>query len=175
MFPELNMENAASLIGQVATVALIVVATRWLIGAKGAQLPRTRDGTNVYGIKWQMRTFGLALGVFSALLSTWAWHDRRSVDLVILVIPLVFLVIGIWLASGLVTTDQNGITKKVLWRSRSIRWGDITEVRLHKRDGGAIELRAGSRKLIIDSRFVAPQHLLNEIADHTQLQPTQAS
>jgi len=41
---------------------------------------------------------------------------------------------------------------------------------VHKKQGGAIELRSGSQKLVIDSRFDAFQHLLNEIEDRTQLQ-----
>jgi hypothetical protein len=79
-----------------------------------------------------------------------------------------FALLAFWLAiSGSVTTDQNSITKKGLWRSHSFRWGDITEIRLHNKQGEAIELRAGSQKLMIDSRFVAFQHLLTEIEDHT--------
>ena len=46
---------------------------------------------------------------------------------------------------------------------------------MHKKRGEAIELRAGSEKIIIDSRFVAFQHLLNEIEDHTQLRAIEAS
>lgn len=58
--------------------------------------------------------------------------------------------------SGVVLTDQNGITKKSLWKSQVFRWEEIPQVQVHKRDAGAIELRAGSRRLIVDSRFVAP-------------------
>ena len=80
--------------------------------------------------------------------------------------------LGLWMAIGVsVTTDEIGITRKNLWHSTLIRWDDITEIRLHKRDGGAIELRAGAQKLIIDVRFMARQHLLNEIVAHTRLQP----
>jgi hypothetical protein len=76
------------------------------------------------------------------------------------------------MASGSVRTNRTGITKKVLWHSRSLRWNEITEVLLRKKDIGAIELRAGSRKLIIESRFNAFQHLLNEIKDQTKLEPS---
>jgi len=62
-----------------------------------------------------------------------------------------------------------------LWRSLSFQWQDITEVRLHKKQGGAIELRSGAQKLVIDSRFDAFQHLLNEIEKHTQMHPIAAS
>ena len=84
---------------------------------------------------------------------------------------MVFALMGLWLGSGAVTTNQSGITKSVIWHSRSFRWDDITEIRLHKNDGGAIDLRAGKQKLIIDVRFVARQHLLTEIIARTKLQP----
>ena len=166
------MENAANFILQVATVALIVIATRWLFGAKGRQVPKIRDGASVYGIKWQWRAVGLAGGIFWVAVSIWSSHDLHSrPDGVLIAITVVFVTIGLWLASGSVTTNHTGITKKALWRSCSFHWGDITEIRLHKKQGGAIELRAGSQKLVIDSRFDAFQHLLNEIEDRTQLQP----
>jgi hypothetical protein len=166
------MQKSISFIVQVATVALIVIASRWLFSARGAALPRTHDGSSIYGIKWQWRVVGLAGGAFWVIVSIWSWHDRHSrPDGVLIAITLVFLTVGLWLASGSVTTNQTGITKRVLWRSRFFPWKDITELRVHKRQGGAIELRAGSEKLIIDSRFVGFQHLLNEIEDHTRLQP----
>jgi hypothetical protein len=166
------MQKSISFIVQVATVALIVIATRWLFGARGAALPRTRDGTSIYGIKWQWRAVGLAGGAFWVIVSIWSWHDQHSrPDGVLIAITVVFLTAGLWLASGSVTTSQTGITKRVLWRSRSFPWKDITEIRLHKKQGGAIELRAGSEKLVIDARFDAFQHLLSEVEDRTQLQP----
>ena len=76
---------------------------------------------------------------------------------------------GLWLASGSVITDQAGLTKRVLWYSHSFRWSEITEIRLPKKQAGGIELRAGSRKLLIDFRFNALRHLLDEIERHTGL------
>ncbi len=166
----LTMQNSASFILQVAIVALIVIATRWLFGAKGAQLPRTRDGTSIYGIKRQWRAVGLAGGVFAIVLSMWSWHDMHRPEWVLIAISVTFVILALWLASGSVTTNQTGITKRVLWYSRSFQWKDITEIRVHKKQGVAIELRSGSQKLVIDSRFDAFQHLLNEIEDRTQLQ-----
>ncbi len=40
-----------SVLGSIATVALIAIATRWLSSAKGLQLPKTHDGISVYGIE----------------------------------------------------------------------------------------------------------------------------
>jgi hypothetical protein len=166
------MGSSLSIIGQVATVALIVIATRWVFGAKGANFPRTHDGANVYGIKWQWRVLGFAGGAFWIVLSICSLHDRRSTYWTFIIVSAVFVLIGLWIASGAVTTDQNSITKRVLWHSQSFRWCDITELRLHTKQGGTIELRAGPRKLVIDSRFVAFQHLLKEIEYQTKLQPT---
>lgn len=161
-----------SVVGSIAAVALIVIATRWLSAAKGAQLPKAREGASIYGIKWQWRTVGLVGGVFWVAVSIWSWRDLHSrPDGVLIAITLAFVSVGLWVASGSVTTNQTGITKRSLWHSRYFQWKDITEIRLHKKQGGAIELRSGSQKLIIDSRFDAFQHLLNEIQDRTQLQP----
>lgn len=164
------MESSSlSFIGSIATVALTAIAIRWVLGAKGAQLPKTQDGTSVYGIKWQWRAIGISAGVFCLALLIWSWHDLHRPDGVLVVLSLTFATIGIWLASGSVSTNQTGITKRFLWHSRSLRWDEVTEVRLHTKQGGAIEVRAGSQKLVIDPRFDAFQHLLKEIEDHTSL------
>ena len=165
-----------SAVGSAASVALIVVATRWLSEVKGAQFPRTRGGACVYGIKWQWRAVGLAGGIFWVILSIWSWRDLNHPGRTLLAaITVAFVAAGLWIGSGSVTTNRTGITKTALGRSRSFQWSDITEIRLHTKQGGAIELRAGAQKLVIDSRFVAFQHLLKEIEDQTQLQPAAAS
>jgi hypothetical protein len=165
-----------SVIGSIAAVTLIAVATRWLTAAKGSALPKTRDGTSVYRIKWQWRAVGLVGGVFWVAVSIWSWREQRSrPDGVLIGITAACVIAGLWLASGSVTTNHVGITKKGLWHSHSFHWKDITEVRLHKKQGGAVELRSGAQKLIIDSRFDAFQHLLNEIEDHTEMHPTATS
>ncbi len=160
-----------SIVGSIATVALIAIATRWVSGAKGSQLPKTRDGASIYGIKWQWRAVGFAGGLFAVVMSVWSWHDLHCPEWGLIAISVTFLILSVWLASGSVTTNQSGITKSGLWYSRSFQWKEITEVRLHKKQGGAIELRSGARKLIVDTRFNAFQHLLTEIEDRTQLQP----
>jgi hypothetical protein len=155
-----------SVLDSTATVAVIVVATRWMVGVKGAQLPKSKNGTNVYGIKWHIRALGFAAVILSVAFSVWSQQEQHHVERE-LVMAIVFFLLGVWPVS----TTQTSITKKVLWRSLCFRWDQVTEVRLHKRDGGAIELRAGLRKLIVDSRFVACEHLLSEIRRRTQLQP----
>jgi hypothetical protein len=156
----------------IATVSLIAFVTRWLFNSKGTQLPKTHDGSSVYGIKWQWRVIGIGGGVFWIIISIWFWLDQRSrPDGVLISITFAFLTLGLWLSSGSITTNREGITKRGLWYSRSFRWKEVTEIRLHEKQGGAIELHSGARKLVIDSRFDALYHLLNEIEDHTQMHP----
>ena len=151
-----------------AIVALIATATRWLFNAKGDQKPTFRNGAHVYGLKWQIRMVSYAAAVLFLLLGIEGVRQdlgsaRWTID---------FLFAGaavacLWFGSGVVLTDQNGITKKSLWKSQVLRWEEISQVQVHKRDAGAIELLAGSRRLIVDSRFVAPASLLREIEDRT--------
>ena len=81
----------------------------------------------------------------------------------------------LWIASGSLTSNQLAITKKGLWRSHTLGWSDITEIRLHEKQSGAIELRADSHKLVIDFRTIAFEHLLCEIEDCTHLQSSRSS
>src|ERR1700722_7392879 len=161
-----------SVIGSIATVALISFATRWLATSNDAQVPKVRDGTSVYGIKWPWQAVGLAGGAFGIGLSIWSWRDLHRPEWGLVAISVTFVTLGFWVASGSVTTSRAGITKTVLWASRSFRWCDITEIRLLKKDVGAIELRAGSQKLVNRFRFVAFQHLLKEIEARTKLHPS---
>jgi hypothetical protein len=170
------MGNVISIILQASGIALTIGAMRWLFAAKGPLVPRTRDDTNLYNIKWQWRAVGVVGGVFWITLSGWVWLDRRSrPDGTLIALTLIFVAIGIWISRGSVTTNQTGVTKKGLMRSRTFTWGEITEIRLHQKQGGAIELRAGSQKLVIDFRVIAFEHLLHEIEDRTHLQSSEVS
>ena len=167
------MHGLLSIVGSIATVALITIASRLVLGAKGTLLPKNRDGTNVYGVKWQWRALGIVGDIFWLGLFMWAWWDRHSrPDGILIAMAIAFVITGVYLAIGSVITDQNGITKKWLWYSRSFQWKQITEIRLHNKQGGAIELRSGTKKLVIDFRLNAFQHLLNEIISRTQMEPT---
>jgi hypothetical protein len=161
-----------SILSSIITVTLIAVATRWLATAKGSDVPKTRDGISSYRIKWQWRAVGLIGGFFWITVCIWASRDLHSRPNGVLIgITVAFVAAGLWIGSGSVSTDQTGITKKRFWGNRSFQWKEITEICLHEKQGGAIELRAGPRKLVIDSRFDAFQHLLNEIENRTQMQP----
>jgi hypothetical protein len=118
-----------SVAGSIASIALIVVAARWLFCAKGPSLPRNLNGTSVYAIKWQWRAVGFAGAVFWVVVSVWSWHDLHSrPDGVLIAITVAFVTSGFWLSSGSVSTNRACITKTVLWSSRSLQWGDITEI-----------------------------------------------
>jgi hypothetical protein len=162
-------------VSSAVTVALIVALTRWLSDVKGASLPTIRDGISRYQIKWQWRALSVVVVSFWSGVVIWSWHGLLHPDMVLVSMAVAFILGSFWLASGSVSTNVNGITKRVLWRSHFFRWADITEVRMYKKQGDALELRAGSQKMIIDSRFVAFQHLLNEIERHTQRRAIEAS
>lgn len=166
------MADLRDIVEGIVTVALIVFVTRWLSTAKGPDTPKTAGNVSIYEIKWPVRAVAYAA---AALCLVFVFADLRA-DLIggrwfVHVLFAAFGLGGVWFGTGVVSSDQNGISKRSLWRSFSFRWEDITEVRLRKRDGGAIELRGKARKLIIDSRFVAQAHLQREIEQHTGLQP----
>ncbi len=155
-------------IASATTVALIIIATRWLSGATGDPLPKIVGGSRLYKIKWQWRAVGLGGAPFYAALAFEARHELTSIfGWAVLIFLSALALSGLWLASGSVTTNQDGITRTTLCYSRSLRWNEITGVRLLKKDGEAIELRAGSKKLIVDSRIGAFHHLQKEIEDRT--------
>ena len=167
------MTDSLELVKGVVTVALTAYAIRWLFNRKGGpQSPKIRGDVKIYEIKWQLRATAYLAAALSFGLAAIDLRDnfgrgRWLVNLLLLAIGL----LGLWFGTGVVTSDQNGITKRFLWHSVSLHWNEITEVRLHKKDGGAIELRGNLRKLIVDSRFVAPMYLENEVAQRTKLEP----
>ncbi len=152
-------------------VATVVFAVRLLLNAKGTQLPRTRGNAYIYGVKCQMRAIG-SMGslVFLSILVAFRheWTDGSGHWLVWIPVALIFLGLGI--ATGSVTTDENGITKKTFGLSRSVRWEEITEIRFYT-EQSYLEVFASPRKISIDLRFVAIQNLLDQIVARTKLQP----
>lgn len=154
-----------------ATIAITAAAIRWLFSVKGPSAPRTSDGVSRYHIKWQCRTVGFIGGIFPIAISIWAWRDSHvKPDTLWMILMVVFIAMAFWMASGSVTTDQAGIAKRTLWSSRTFKWEEVTDIRFDKRDIGAIEIRSGSRKIVIDTRFEAFQYLVGEVENHTQLQ-----
>ena len=174
LFTQLTVTDLVNVVKQIGTVALIVIVVRWLGRSRDTASPKVRVGASVYGIKWQLRLVGYSGAALFIGIVIWSRHDVvSSRDVIVDIILFEFGLLGLWFASGSVITNEGGVTKKGLFRSRSLRWCEITEVVLHRRDGGAIELRAGPQKIIVDSRFLARTHLLNEIVAQTKLQPRQ--
>lgn len=165
------MADSLDLAKGVVTVALTVYAIRWLTTAKGPQCPKIQGDVSVYEIKWPLRAVAYAGAALCIGLTIVGFRDDLARGRwLVSVLFMAFTLLAVWFGTGVVTSDQKGITKRFLWHSVFLRWDEITEIRLHKRDGGAIELRSNRRKLIIDSRFVAPTYLQQEIAQRTKLQ-----
>ena len=132
----------------VGTVALITIATRWLFNAKGAQNPTSRNGANVYGLKWHIRIVSYMAAALLLFVSVEGLRqDLRSARWTIDVLLIALAIGSVWFGTGFVRTDQDGITKKSLWKSQFLRWDEVSRVQVHKTDAGAIELRAGSVRL----------------------------
>ncbi len=165
-------ESVGAAISQVLTIALIVFVVQWLLGVEGPKVPETRGESFFYRTKWQMRIAGLAVaGFFTVVLVLSLREVEVSRDrLLFSLIFGVFIPLGIWLASGVITTNQMGITKKVLWVSHSFLWGEITEVSYSEKRK-EIRIRAADRKMTVDRRFIAGKHLLKQITERTGLHP----
>jgi hypothetical protein len=166
------MANSLDVIKGVATVALIAFTTRWVTTAKGSKSPKINGGVAVYGIRWPVRAVAYAFALLALVIAVGdlrADLSRRRWPVTLL---FAILALGaVWFGTGVVTSDETAISKRFLWHSSFLRWGEISEIRLHKLDGGAIELRGRGKNLIVDSRFVAPEHLRREIEQRTKLRP----
>jgi hypothetical protein len=133
-----------------------------------------REGASVYRIRWQWQLTGLATALFPVGLFIWAWIDLGSPDKGMAVLTVIFVPMGFCVTRGIVTTTQAGIRKNGVWRSQCFQWGEITGIRLHEKQGGAVELRSHGRKMVIDAlRLNAYQHLLQEIEARSHLRRTE--
>jgi hypothetical protein len=169
------MKNFRELVLEVATIALVVFVTRWVITSAGSNLPRKRGDVKVYGIKLPIRVAGVVSAVLFAFITAWFRSALTSPDRPLLALPVFFVILALWISIGSVRTDVKSLKLVSLWRSRTLPWSEITEIRLHPSLGGAIELRTASRKLMIDSRFVALDVLLNDIVEHSKIVPSAAN
>lgn len=155
----------------VATVALIAFTTRWVTMDRGSDSPKIKGAVAIYRLRWPVRAAAYTAAV---LCLGFAFADLRS-DLAGRRWPVTMLFVtlalgAVWFGTGAVTSDAAAVSKRFLWHSSSVRWEDIREIRLHKRDGGALELRGDRKKLMVDSRFVARAHLRRETEQRTKLQ-----
>ena len=162
--------QASSILWEAATVGAIVVATRWLLGTQPGESFKTLQNYHIYGIRNRVRFAGFGVaGLFIVFTFVFRRDLSQSGDRWLVTIPIVFIFLGIWLATGSVITNSRGITKKTLWASRTIGWVDISGVCFYERQK-YIEVRAARQKISIDLRFVALRSLLDEILAHTKAQ-----
>lgn len=162
------MDSLLVVLSSVATVALTVVLSRWLSRTRGAPLPIIRDGAQWYRVNAAWRTVGIASAAFSGALALHAIGDLPdSSGWLSVSIFSAVAIGGVWIADGTVVVDSKGVTKKSIWHSRSFSWGEISQLRLLDKHGRAIEVRAGNRKLIVDSRVNAFDHLWTQLTERT--------
>ena len=162
--------EASRIVWETAIVVLIVAVTRWLLDGKGVKTRKTIDSTHVYGVKRRVKITGFAgAGLFALLLVAFLRESFSPRGLWLDAIPLFFILLGIWLAIGSVTTNESGIAKKTLWSTRALQWNEVSAIRFYERQN-YIELRGKNRKLTVDVRFIALKQLLDDIVSHTKLQ-----
>ncbi len=155
----------------VAAIAVIVAVTNWLLVSKGASTPIMRGKTRVYSVKRPVRLVGLCVALVFALAAVHFWNEVHGpAELIMLSVIVAFAFLGVWMTIGLVITNEEGIRKRTLWLSPLIRWHDVTEVVFYRKQG-TIKIRAKSRELTLDSRFIARDCLLREIADRSKVSP----
>ncbi len=162
--------QASNFLWSVATVSLIVGATYWLLRTPPGESPKTIQDLHVYGIRNRVRFAGFGVaGLFIVFTFVFRRDLSQPGDRWLVTIPIVFILLGIWLATGSVATNSQGITKKTLWASRTIAWVDISGVCFYERQK-YIEVRTARQKISIDLRFEALTSLLDEILAHTEAQ-----
>ena len=155
-------------LASVATITLIVVATRWLANAKGARLPKVSGDSRIYEIKAELRTVCYVAALFFVVIGLAGIRNEPD-QFVLGVVFISAAMFSLWFGTGTVQTSDAGICKKSVGRSQSLRWADIAKVRVHSRDGGAIELSThSSERIVVDSRFAAREFLLDELGNRLQ-------
>jgi hypothetical protein len=166
------MSDLLDIVKGVATVALIAFATRWVTMDKGSDSPKIKGAVAIYRIRWPVRAAAYTAAVLSLVIAFANLSPHLAGHRWLVHLLFVTLAAGaVWFGTGVVTSDETAISKRLLWHSSSLRWDEISEIRLQRRDGGAIELRGNGKNLIVDSRFVARAHLLRAIEQRTKLQP----
>ena len=161
---------------QTLVVASIVGAVDWVLTTDRKSAPTVRGERTLYTVSRRIHVTTLISAAICAVLAVSYYQNGNSVKEWLLTCVFgSFAVLGVYISTGSVTTDKNGVTKKVFWHTTGMKWTEITEVLLLQRDGGAIRLKAGTRKLTVDMRFVGRDHLLEEITSFTGLLPKRVS
>ena len=167
------IQISSSFVWDALSVVAITLAVRWLLTVRGTQEPKVRGDICVYDMKWQLRLLFMlaAAGLLTTIVGFWNEFFEGGPYWPGLLVFGGFFLFSLYAMVGSVQTDQRGIRKRVLFLVHSLDWNEITEVRVNKNPGGSIELDSRNHRLTIDFRFVARDHLLNEIARRTGLRP----
>jgi uncharacterized membrane protein len=163
--------QTSGVLWKAAVVAAIVIVTRWLLRAPRVESPpETVQNTQVYAVRSRVKIAGFSIAAVFVVISL-AFHHELSdpSGLWLMAIPVGFILLGIWLATGSVITSDRGITKKTIWSSQTVEWEKISGVRYYERQK-YIEVSGEGHKINIDLRFVALRNLLDEILRHAKVQ-----
>jgi len=139
---------------------------------RGSDSAKTKGAVAIYGIRWPVRAAAYTAAVLCLVFACADLAFRFSWPSLAGHHTVCDTALGaVWFGTGAVTSHATAVSKRFLWHSSSVKWEDIREIRLHKRDGGALETRGDGKRVIVDSRFVARAHLGREIEQRTKLQP----
>jgi hypothetical protein len=102
-------------------------------------------------------------------LIAWIWESANTQELYLIVFPIGFFFVGIWLGYGRVITDTQQITHEEIGRRKTLHWKAIEYVSVYPARGGEIKLGSRSESILVDYRIVAKPVLLNEILEQTNI------
>jgi hypothetical protein len=163
------MSSATQLLGDALVVALIVLMSRWFLSTRNNEVPIAKDGKSIYPVKLRLRLAAGTTALFFTVLPLWMHNDPDAWMLLILTSAGFGCLV---LTLGSVILDADGITLKSIGRSQKLPWNQITVASLRPKPNQSVSLEAGSKKLVVDSRFIALDLLINEVAAHTRIPPT---
>ncbi len=162
--------QTGGILWEAITIGVIVFLTRWLLKEERGEEPTISRSSRVYGVRKRIQIAGFGVvAVFAILAIAFRREFASRGGIWLIMISIGFVLLGTWLATGSVTTNDRGIAKKAFFVSRSIDWDRISGVRFYERQR-YIEVVASDEKLSIDLRFVAQQDLLDQILRHSQIQ-----
>jgi hypothetical protein len=140
--------------------------SRWLLSDRDNEVPASKDGKSIYLVKLQLRLAAGTTALFFTILPIWMRNDPDAWML------LIFTLAGfgsLLLTLCSVVLDADSITLKSVGGSQKLLWNEITEISVRRKPNQSVSLKAGSKKLVVDSRFIALDQLIREVAAHTDI------
>src|SRR5262245_62020055 len=127
---------------QTLVVASIVGAVDWVLTADRSAAPTVRGERTIYEVRRRIHVATLISAAVSAAIAVSNYQDLNSIeDWLLTLVFGGFAILGVCYATGSITTDKNGVTKRVFWHRNALSWAEITEVWLLSGDGGAIRVK----------------------------------